>query len=283
MSVTIETPAKPICEWCTELTSEDDLFHYLPPDEDLDHLVICRDCEADFRSDRTYRPATDGGADPEKHVACYVRVSTADQSLDRQLTSTTEYAQDRLGADLSEIETYRDKSTGTNTERDGYRKLMSAVEDGQYVAVVVHEISRMARSQQDLLRTVERVTDADTSIHFVRDGLSFGDEKGTPMHRLQMQMLGAFAEWQARVKQMNTKEGIAARRAADDNYQHGPAPLGFTKDDGHLVEAEDYNQVVAVLDMVQRDELSKRKAARQLDTSRRTVNRALDRADLYGV
>jgi predicted DNA-binding protein (UPF0251 family) len=41
--------------------------------------------------------------------------------------------------------------------------------------------------------------------------------------------------------------------------------------------------VVAVLDMVQSGELSKRKAADQLDTSRRTINRALDnRADLYG-
>lgn len=215
-------------------------------------------------------------------VACYVRVSTADQSLDRQLTSVTDHAQDRLGAELANIETYRDKSTGTNTDRSGYREMMVAVEGGGVEHVVCHEISRMARSQQDLLRTVERVTSADTSIHFVRDGLTFKGED-SPMSRLQMQMLGAFAEWEARTKQMNTKEGIAARRAADDDYHHGPAPLGFDKASGHLIEAENYHQVVAVLDMVQSGELSKRKAADQLDTSRRTINRALDnRADLYG-
>lgn len=61
-----------------------------------------------------------------------------------------------------------------------------------------------------------------------------------PMHRLQMQMLGAFAEWQARVKRMNTKEGIAARQQEED-YHHGRPPHGFEKDDGRLIEGEKYD------------------------------------------
>jgi DNA invertase Pin-like site-specific DNA recombinase len=215
-------------------------------------------------------------------VACYVRVSTAEQNLERQLQSTSEYAETDLGTPLAEIETYRDKSTGTNTERSGYREMMDAVDAGEVDAVVVHEISRLARSLQDLERTVSRVTDTGAEIHFVRDGLSFGDGKERPMHRLQMQMLGAFAEWQARVKQMNTKEGIAARQQRED-YHHGPAPLGFAKDDGQLVEAGDYHEVVATLDEVQKGDLSKRKAAARLDCSRSTVSRALERAELYGL
>jgi DNA invertase Pin-like site-specific DNA recombinase len=211
-----------------------------------------------------------------------VRVSTADQNLERQLTGTTEYAQDELDADLAEIETYRDKSTGTNTDRSGYRELMDDVDAGDVDAVVVWEISRMARSLQDLQRTVERVTDEGVEVHFVRDNLSFGDGKDSPMARLQMQMLGAFSEWEARVKQMNTREGIAARQNEDD-YHHGPAPLGFEKDDGRLIEAENYHDVVAVLDMVQKDELSKRKAAERLDCARSTIGRAIDRAELYGI
>jgi DNA invertase Pin-like site-specific DNA recombinase len=216
------------------------------------------------------------------NVACYVRVSTAEQNLDRQLQSTSDYATDDLGADLANVDTYRDKSTGTNTERGGYREMMGAVDAGDVDAVVVHEISRLARSLQDLERTVSRVTDTGTEIHFVRDGLSFGDGKEQPMHRLQMQMLGAFAEWQARVKQMNTREGIAARQQ-EDGYHHGPAPLGFEKDEGRLIEAEDYHDVVAALDMVQKDELSKRKAAQRLDCSRSTIGRALERTELYGI
>jgi len=215
-------------------------------------------------------------------VACYVRVSTADQNLDRQLTATTDYAQDELGAGLAEIETYRDKSTGTTTDRSGYRDLMADVDAGDVDAVVVQEISRMARSLQDLQRTVERVTDEGVEVHFVRDNLSFGDGKDSPMARLQMQMLGAFSEWEARVKQMNTREGIAARQN-EDGYHHGPAPLGFEKDDGQLIEDENYHDVVAVLDMVQKDELSKRKAADRLDCARSTVSRAIERSELYGL
>lgn len=215
-------------------------------------------------------------------VGCYVRVSTTDQNLDRQLSSTNDYAQDELGADLQDIETYRDKNTGTNTDRSGYQNLMGDVKANSLDAVVVHDITRLARSLQDLDRTVERVASHDTEVHFVRDNLPPFTGEDDPMARLMLQMLGAFAEWEARVKQMNTREGIAARQENED-YHHGPAPLGFSKDDGRLVETEDYHDVVAALEMVQRGELSKRKAAERLDCARSTIGRALKRAELYGL
>ncbi|TKX42464.1 resolvase [Halorubrum sp. SD690R] len=213
-------------------------------------------------------------------TACYVRVSTEEQNLERQLQSVQSYAEEKLDTELSDLQIFRDKSTGTDTSRSGYRDMMETLEGGDVEHVVVHEISRLARSLQDLERTVSRITDNDVAIHFVRDSLSFGDGKEQPMNRLQMQMLGAFAEWQARVKQMNTKEGIAARQKVDD-YHHGRPPLGFEKDDGQLIEGENYDQVCAVLDMVQKEELSKRKAAHELNTSRSTISRCLEREKLY--
>jgi DNA invertase Pin-like site-specific DNA recombinase len=138
------------------------------------------------------------------------RISTTDQNLDRQLSSTSDYAQNELGADLANIKTYRDKSTGTDTDRSGYRELMNDVEAGAVDAVVVHDTTRLSRSLQDLDRTVERVTETGTGLHFVRDNLPPFTGEDDPMARLMLQMLGAFAEWEARVKQMNTREGIAA-------------------------------------------------------------------------
>lgn len=84
------------------------------------------------------------------------------------------------------------------------------------------------------------------------------------------------------MKQMNMKERIAARQQEDD-YYHGRPLLGFEKDDGRLVEGENYDQVCAVLDMVAKGELSKRKAARELNTSRTTIARTLNRVLLYGL
>ena len=52
---------------------------------------------------------------------------------------------------------------------------------------------------------------------------------------------------------------------------------------GQLVEAPNQDQVVSVLEMIRKDELSKRKAARELGTSRPTIDRALERKELYGV
>ncbi|CQH55269.1 resolvase [Halobacterium hubeiense] len=218
----------------------------------------------------------------DDQVACYCRVSTDDQSLDRQLTATQEYAEREFGADLADLSIYRDKSTGTNTERSGYQEMMADAEDDELRAVVVHSISRICRSISDLERTTLRLEDAGTELHIVSEGLTLRPDEEDPYQTALFQLLGVFAELEANMAQQRTKEGIAARQANED-YHHGPAPLGFEKDDGRLVEADDYHDVVSVLDMVQKDELSKRKAAERLDSSRPTINRALERAELYGL
>jgi len=217
-------------------------------------------------------------------TAIYVRVSTAKQNLDRQLIGTKEYAEERLGADLDDLDIYRDKATGTSTAaRDDYQELMDAVEAGDLDAVVAHEVSRVARSIADLERTADRFREHGVELHIVSEGLVMRPDEEDPYQRALFQLLGVFAELEANVKRQNIREGIQARQESDE-YRHGPAPLGFEKRDGHLVEGENYQRVVEVLDQVARDELSKRQAAKELDSSRRTIRRAVDeRSELYGL
>lgn len=215
-------------------------------------------------------------------IACYCRVSTTDQNLDRQREATAEYAQRRLDADLADLTIYTDKSTGTDVKRDGYKSLMADVEGGDVDVVVANSVSRIARSIRDLDRTAERLTEAGAELHIISEGLVMRPDEDDPYQRALFQLLGVFAELEANMAQQRTKEGIAVRQREED-YHHGRAPLGFTKNDGHLVEADNYDQVCSVLDMVAKDDLSKRKAARELDTSRATVNRALERGELYGL
>ncbi len=97
------------------------------------------------------------------------------------------------------------------------------------------------------------------------------------------QMLGVFAELEAEMAQQRTREGLAQRRRNPD-YAHGPAPLGFEKEDETLVEGNNYHDVCAVLDMVASGDLSKRKAAKRLNTTRATIRNApTDRSELYGL
>jgi len=213
----------------------------------------------------------------------YARVSTAQQSLDRQLEGIADYAQHNFSAGPDDLELYRDKSTGTDVSRSGYQEMMEDVEAGNLDVVVVYEVSRIARSIRDLDRTVERVRDAGVELHIVSEGLVVKPDEEDPYQTALFQLLGVFAELEAKIKRQNIREGIAARQKNDD-YHHGPAPLGFSKEGGRLVEGDDYQRVVAVLEDVAKGELSKRKAAQELDSSRRTVQRAVEeRAELYGL
>lgn len=215
-------------------------------------------------------------------IATYCRVSTSDQNLDRQIQRTADYATDRLGADLSQVRRYQDKSTGTDVDRSGYQSMMTDAEGGEIEAVVVLSISRICRSIADLERTASRLEEWGVELHIISEGLTLLPGEDDPYQTALFQLLGVFAELEANMAQQRTKEGLAARMKQDD-YHHGPAPLGFEKNSGQLVEADNYHDVVAVLEMVQKGELSKRKAADRLDSSRPTINRALDRGEIYGL
>ncbi len=213
-------------------------------------------------------------------IACYCRVSTDDQSLDRQREATAAYAEHNFGAELGNLEFYTDKSTGTDTDRSGYHDLLDDLADRDIEAVVVNSVSRLSRSIRDLDQSVETIVDTHGSeLHIISEGLRISGEED-PYQKAMLQLLGVFAELEAEMIRQRVREGIQTRMN-NDEYHHGPAPLGFEKNDGQLIQANQYDLVRTTLEMVQSDELSKRKAARELDTSRRTINRALDRAELY--
>jgi len=215
-------------------------------------------------------------------VANYVRVSTEDQNLERQLEATYDYAEREWDVPTGALDTYRDKSTGTDTDRSGLRDLLAAVETGEYDAVVVNSVSRVSRSIRDLDQTVEQIVDeGGAELHIISEGLRMTG-KDDPYQKAMLQLLGVFAELEAEMTRQRVREGIRTRQQ-NDEYHHGPAPLGFEKDDGYLTEASGYDRVRSVLELVDDGELSKRKAARELDTSRRTINRALDRKELYSL
>jgi DNA invertase Pin-like site-specific DNA recombinase len=215
-------------------------------------------------------------------IAGYARVSTADQNLDRQLTKIHDYAEREFDADLADLRIYRDKSTGTNTDRSGYQDMVDDAEAGDLSVVIVGSVSRICRSIKDLAATAERLENANVELHIVEQGLKLRPDETDPYQEALFHLLGVFAELEASMGRQRTKEGIAARQESDD-YHHGPAPLGFEKRDGSLVQADNYHDVTAALDMVQKGELSKRKAADELDSSRKTINRALERGELYGL
>jgi len=161
---------------------------------------------------------------------------------------------------------------------------MKDVEGGEIDAVVVHEVSRISRSVRDLSRIVDRLREDSTGLHIISEGITIrAGEETDPYQQALLQLLGVFAELEATMTQKRVREGIAARQNTEE-YHHGPAPLGFDKDSGRLREGPQYDRVCTVLAMVDDGELSKRRAAEELDSSRATVGRCLEsRRELYGL
>lgn len=88
------------------------------------------------------------------------------------------------------------------------------------------------------------------------------------------------------------KAGVEIRRGAtvrdlrewmNDISHDGRPPLGLEVENGEMRPGDNFDEVRAALTLVESGELSKRKAADRLECSPRTITRALDRPEMYGL
>jgi DNA invertase Pin-like site-specific DNA recombinase len=212
----------------------------------------------------------------------YARVSTADQDLTNQQENLHEYAVDRLNVDADDITVLRDKSTGTNTDRSGYREMMSLVRDGDADRVVVREVTRIGRNFRDIHEIVhEIVEDHNVGLSIVNDNLEI--EPGDDLNmrdKMFLSMLAWGAELEAKKIKQNTIEGLRAAEEAGKWVGH--PPYGFTTDDdGYLQPNENFGNALDAIEAVEELGWSDRKAARHSGVPRRTVPNVIDRKDLY--
>lgn len=124
----------------------------------------------------------------------YVRVSTLDQNAERQL--------DGVIVDR----TFLDKKSGKDVEREELDAMVEFVRQGD--TVVVHSMDRLARNLDDLRRIVHTLTEKGVRIEFVKEGLSFTGED-SPMSKLMLSVMGAFAEFERSLIRERQREGIA--------------------------------------------------------------------------
>jgi len=214
-------------------------------------------------------------------VVTYVRVSTEDQDPDTHRNEVNEFVeQEYPGAHQEE---FADIWTGTTTiGREQFGQLKDKIQEEDIDAVVTTSVSRVARSIRDLSNFIDLCEQRGTAVHFTRESLDFEPTEEDPYNRAMLQMLGIFAELEAKITQQRTKETIRQMRA--NGHKWGRAPFGFEKENGNLYPKEDFDRICSVLELVDDGELSQNKAASMLDTSRTTIRRAIteqDRRDLY--
>lgn len=152
----------------------------------------------------------------------YARVSTADQNLKRQELD---------GAD----KIFSDKISGATRERPALDELIQFVRSGD--EVVIHSIDRLARDLRDLQDIIQQLNDEGVSVSFIKERLVFSGNVDDAFGKLQLQMMGAFAEFERSIIRQRQAEGIAKakergvykgrKKSADDNR------IRMMKSEGH--------------------------------------------------
>lgn len=176
----------------------------------------------------------------------YRRVSSEDQSLDRQ--------------DLGDCERiFEEKLSGAKAaDRPALQDLISFAREGD--EVLVFSIDRLARDLRDLQSVVSTLIDKGVAVRFLSEGLCFQSRESDPLSTLQLQMMGAFAEFERAIIRKRQAEGIAKAKSKGV-YKGRPAKI-------------DSARIRALKDAgVSPTEISK-----QLAVSRASVYRALEQA-----
>lgn len=137
----------------------------------------------------------------------YIRVSTVDQNTDRQLEGVP------VG------KTFTDKASGGSKNRPGLDALIEYVRDGD--TVHVHSIDRLARDLADLLSLLKTFTGKGVAVRFHKEHLTFSGEDN-PFQTLQLQVIGAVAQFERAIIKERQREGIA--KAKEKGVYRGRKP-----------------------------------------------------------
>lgn len=147
-------------------------------------------------------------------VVGYRRVSTVDQNFDRQ--------------DLGAVDKlFEEKLSGKNAkDRPALNAMMDWVREGDQV--LVHSIDRLARDLRDLQTIIQTLNDKGVSITFKSENLTFSASSDDAFAKLQLHLMGAFAEFERNIIRKRQAEGIAKAKARGD-YKGRPKTVDDTK------------------------------------------------------
>ncbi|PVE49893.1 recombinase family protein [Rhizobium rhizogenes] len=142
-----------------------------------------------------------------QRAAIYCRVSTADQSCERQERDLTAFAE-RAGYEVAAI--FKETGSGAKLDRAERRKAMALAQARQIDAILVTELSRWGRSTIDLLNTLRELEGWKVSV-IAMNGMTF--DLSSPHGRMLATFLSGIAEFERDLISERVKSGLAAAKA----------------------------------------------------------------------
>ena len=195
-------------------------------------------------------------------AAIYCRVSTADQSCQRQERELRAYAK-RLGCKV--VGVFTETASGAKDDRAERKRVMALAQAREIDVILVLELTRWGRSMIDLVQTLQALQSWRVSI-LAMNGLQF--DLTTPHGKLIASVLASLAEFERDLLRERVRSGLAAARAR--GVRLGRQPGQRPKSD---------RLAPKVLSMIEEGS-SYRDVAKQVKLSKNTVAAIVRRARL---
>ncbi len=177
----------------------------------------------------------------------YIRVSTEEQNTARQ-----EEAMKALGVE----KVYIEKISGKNMERPQLKAMLDFVREGD--TLVVESYSRLGRSTADLFKIVEQLEEKKVVFVSLKENI----DTSTPQGKLMFTIFAGLAQFERECMLQRQKEGIAIAKK-EGKYKGRKA----------LAKPSNWD---SVLERVNRKEISKVEACKELGLTRTTFYKMLN-------
>jgi putative DNA-invertase from lambdoid prophage Rac len=191
-----------------------------------------------------------------QRAALYCRVSTADQSCERQERDLLAYAE-RCGYQV--VGSFKETASGAKANRAERQKVMSLARARDIDLVLVTELTRWGRSTSDLVNTLNELQSWGVSLI---GQTGFQCDLSTPQGKLIAGVMASISEFERDLLRERVRSGLAAAKA------RGKA-LGRQK--GQNVVA---NKVAPKVQKLRAEGQSIRQIAKELEISKTTVQKA---------
>jgi putative DNA-invertase from lambdoid prophage Rac len=140
-------------------------------------------------------------------VAIYCRVSTEDQSCERQERDLRAFAK---RAEHEIVAVFRETASGAKNDLAERKKVMALAQARKIDAILVTELSRWGRSTQDRVQTLDDLHSWKVSV-LAQTGLSF--DLSTASGKLMRTIMAGLAEFERDLIRERVKSGLAAAKA----------------------------------------------------------------------
>lgn len=148
----------------------------------------------------------------QRHVAVYMRVSSARQDLRSQRGDLDRWVAAFAGEEL--VRWYVDKASGSTMDRPEWTKLEAALRAGAVSRIVVWRLDRLGRTAAGLTALFADLEHRGVGLVSMREGVDLA----TPAGRMLAGVLASLAQYEREVSRERQTAGIQAARAAGKRW-----------------------------------------------------------------